>query len=120
MAGKSYCVVCGEQKGGLPVKIDYVIDAIRWFKTKVTKNEKNNALVVCKECYPKYVAMRKKYVSRMYMYVGLGILFTVLVIALNPSIGSFLIGMLLTVALFLFSFLNYMPGLDIDGRKRQK
>ncbi|MDE1851220.1 MAG: hypothetical protein KGH69_00840 [Candidatus Micrarchaeota archaeon] len=120
MEGKSYCVICGEQKRGLHVKIDRVIDAIRWFKTNVTKNERNNTLVVCKGCYPEYSKMRKKYVARMYLYVGLGVLFTILVLLMSLSILSLLIGALLTGALFLFSLLNYIPDLEIDEKKHAK
>ena len=59
--GKEYCIICGERRSGLPVEDDYVISAIRWFKANVTKNEKNNSLVVCRDCYSKYKRQRKRY-----------------------------------------------------------
>lgn len=120
MERKSYCIVCGERRRGLPVKTDHVIDAIRWFKTNVTRNERNNVLVVCKACYPKYKDMRKRFVTRMYAYVGLGVLFAVLVLSRGFSALALVVGLLLIAALFLFSLLNYMPDLELGKKKESK
>lgn len=113
------CIVCGNERVGLPVRNDHVIHAIRWIKTNITKNEKNNVLVVCKECYPKYKKERSRFVSRMAIYVGLGIVFLIvgLVIA---SVGTLLFTLPVLALLYLLSLLNYMPDLDVQAIRGDK
>ena len=82
---KTYCIVCGKEKKGIPVQDDVVLGFIRWFKRTVTKNEKGNLLVVCKEDYLAYKAARKRYEGRQKVYLVLGVLFVLLTVAIYPS-----------------------------------
>ena len=65
---KSYCIVCGKEKKGIEIEYDIVIKGIRWFKRNVTKNEKNNVLVVCSSCYSLYKKSRDKFELRERLY----------------------------------------------------
>lgn len=113
------CIICGKERVGIPVKNDYIIEAIRWIKTNITKNEKNNRLVVCKECYPKYKKERDRFISRFAIYVGLGVVF-VITGSLIGGFGALLYTLPVLLLLFLLSLLNYMPALDIETvRKKQ-
>ena len=113
----SYCIICGKQKEGIKVADDHVLGALRWFKTNVTKDAKNNALVVCKSCYPKYSAQRKKYVNRRTAYLALGILFLIfsLIISSGAWLTALLIGIMIVALLYALSLINYMPGLQLDN-----
>lgn len=111
---KSYCIICGEEKDGIEIKDDYVLSSIRWFKTNVTKTEKNNRLVVCKDCYPKYASMRKRYESRQALYVGLGIVFAIMSLVLAPSVTTLFMDIILILFLYALSLLTYMPKLKIN------
>lgn len=118
MVRKSYCIMCGEQKDGLEVKNDRVLESIRWFKKNVTKNEKNNRLVVCKDDYTKYAAQRKRYESRQHLWLAFGIIFAVTGIILSPAIYTLIIGLIVLFFLYLLSLLNYMPALQVEAKKQ--
>ncbi len=108
------CIICGEKKNGLSVREDYMIQAIRWFKKNVTKNERGYALVVCKSCYPKYAKARKKFENRQLLYLILGVVFAaVLVYASVDKPLAILYGMLVILFMFLLSLLTYMPELEV-------
>jgi hypothetical protein len=112
------CIMCGLQKNGLDVSQDMVIEAIRWFKKNVTKNEKGYALVVCKECYPRYVKDRKKFERRQVMYMALGIVFAlVLILASAGSILSVFYSILVFVFMYSLSLLTYIPSLNVPVSK---
>ncbi len=119
---KSYCIICGKERDGIEIKEDHVIEAIRWIKTNITKNEKNNRLVVCKECYPKYVKARKKYESRRITYLVLGILFAAMSLIVSPRLETLAMAIVVVVLLYALSYLSYMPALKIPetSRKTQK
>ena len=116
MKGKkvSMCIVCGKPKKGIAVHEDHVIFAIRWFKTNITKNVSNNALVVCKECYPKYAKERRRYTSRLSLYIGIGLIFAILLIISTPSVGSVLAAIGVLVFLYALSLLSYIPRLELE------
>ncbi len=119
MAG-SYCIICGKEKKGIAVSDDHVLKALRWFKKNVTRNVRNNKLVVCKECYPQYTKMRKRYVGRRTAYVALGVLFlmfAVIVSAGASGIAAFIIGVIIIIFLYLLSLVNYMPALQLKKQK---
>ncbi|MCL4381256.1 hypothetical protein M1141_03225, partial [Candidatus Marsarchaeota archaeon] len=108
------CIICGEQKHGLPVQTDWVIESIRWFKKNITKNEKNYQLVVCKECYPKYKKMYSSYRNKQAFYIVLGAIFTALLFfASRYNIFSLISGLILLLFLYLLSLLSYMPALKM-------
>ncbi|MEM0200859.1 MAG: hypothetical protein QXD23_00440 [Candidatus Micrarchaeaceae archaeon] len=114
---KTYCIMCGEEKNGIEIKIDNVITSIRFIKKKLFHSEKNNKLVVCKNCYPNYTKNRKRYVSRQRLYIGLGVVFLIFSVLLAPNFGTFLIGLAVLLLLYLLSFLNYTPELLISSTK---
>ena len=111
----SYCIICGKKKDGIEVADDNVLATLRWIKTNVTKNARNNRLVVCKACYPEYSKMRKKYMGRRTAYVALGVLFLVLSLVISSGAwpSALLISIIIIALLYLLSLINYMPGLRI-------
>lgn len=117
---ESRCIICGEQKTGLEVSQDAVIEAIRWFKKNVTKNEKGYALVVCKQCYPKYASERKRFQRRQTLYLALGIIFAlVLVIASRGALLSVFYAILVVVFMYALSLMTYVPALNVPNTKLQ-
>ncbi len=114
---KSVCIVCGKPKKGIAVHEDHVIFAIRWFKTNITKNANNNGLVVCKECYPKYAKERRRYTSRLSLYIGIGVIFAILLIISTPSLGSALAAIGVLVFLYALSLLSYIPRLELEAQQ---
>ncbi len=113
----TYCIICGKQRDGLPVQNDYVIDAIRWFKRTVTKDEQRNKLIVCKEDYPTYKKNINRYNSRQIIYLSLGVLFMLLGLAVSVRAGTFLGVLVVLFFLYLLSLLNYTPSLVIEKEK---
>lgn len=110
---ESYCIICGEKRDGVEVKNDRVLDAMRWFNRTVLKRpNRNNRIVVCSPCYPKYRVQRKKYLSRQRVYAVLGILFMIFGILIARTIQAFLISLVVLVLLYLLSLLSYMPDLE--------
>ncbi|MEM3781464.1 MAG: hypothetical protein QXT43_00675 [Candidatus Micrarchaeaceae archaeon] len=109
---RSVCIICGNEKQGLEVENDFVINSIRWFKKNVTKNERNNRLVVCRDCYIKYAGMRKKYEGRVRLYLALGIIFALFAFLVSADkLYALAIGAFVVALLYLFSMLSYMPKL---------
>ncbi|MDE1854802.1 MAG: hypothetical protein KGH57_00570 [Candidatus Micrarchaeota archaeon] len=116
---KSYCIICGKERSGIAVENDTVLGSIRWFKANVTKDEKNNRLVVCKECYPKYSAGRAKFESRQKLYIGLGFVFAALNILIARNLASLVVSIFIVLLLFALSFLSYMPRINIKKQHNQ-
>jgi len=116
----TYCIMCAKKKDGIEVKEDHVLGALRWVKRNITKDEKRNRLVVCKECYLDYKKRRSKYTGRQILYLVLGFLFVILGIAISPSLQTIGLAMLLLVILYLISLLNYTPSLSIKEDKKKK
>ena len=115
---KSVCIICGQEKDGIEVENDFVLESIRWFKRNVTKNEKGNRLVVCKDCYAKYRDARKKYESRVKTYLVLGFLFLIFtVLVSSDKLFALGVSILLIIFLYLLSLLSYMPKLKIKVEK---
>lgn len=114
MKRKRYCIICGEEKNGLPVKNDHVLEMIRWVKRNITRNEQGNELVVCRECYPKYSKLRSKSISRMGQFLVLGIVFAILFILVSPGVLSVVVGIIVVLLLYSFSLLTYMPALATE------
>ncbi len=117
---KSYCIICGNERDGIEIKGDNAIKTIRWFKRNVTRNEKDNRLVVCRECYPKYEKARKKYESRRITYAALGVLFAALSLIISPRPATLVIAVLVVAFLYALSYLTYMPALSIRIEKHPK
>ena len=112
---KSYCIICGKQADGIEIKIDNVIKTIRYLKKTIFKTEKNNRLVVSKECYPLYIKNRKRYVSRQRLYITLGIVFVIFSIFISPTIQTIILSVSVLIFLYLISLLNYTPDLIITN-----
>lgn len=119
MRGKSYCIICLKQRRGIPVENDYVLSAARWFKANITKNEKNNTLVVCKDDYVKYRQMRRRYESRQRIYLALGIAFAVISLLVSPHLGTAISAAVVVILLLAFSLLGYTPRIDIKNQHDQ-
>ena len=109
----TYCIICGKQRNGPEVKGDHVIGFLRWFKKNVTRDEKRNRLVVCKECYPAYKKRRDRYTSRQTLYMIIGAIFLVLGVAIAFSPLTLAVGLLMLAGLYLLSLMNYTPALSV-------
>ncbi len=122
---KVQCIMCRRNIEGLPVKIDGVINTVRWFAVHFSKKTELHRLVVCKDCYITYVKARKRYLRRRNSYIILGILFTMMLcsVAIN-SVTEFLVaivvGLIITAGMYLLSLLSYVPGLEEDIKKQNK
>ncbi len=116
------CIICGEKKDGLRVKNDGIINAIRWLKHNITRNERGYDLVVCKECFLKYREAKTKYDHRRIIYVGIGVIFTLLLLLLSGgrSIGALISGIVLIGLMYLLSLLSYMPSLEIPKTETKR
>ncbi|HUB92765.1 MAG TPA: hypothetical protein VL945_02290 [Candidatus Saccharimonadales bacterium] len=115
---QSYCIVCGSRKDGIEIREDHVIDLIRWFNRTVLRTPpRDNRIVVCSSCYPKYETQRKRYLSRQRTYFVLGALFVIFaIIVASNKIEALLIGIGICALLYVFSLLSYMPDLKYDGK----
>ncbi|MCL5419808.1 MAG: hypothetical protein M1354_02920 [Candidatus Marsarchaeota archaeon] len=122
MRRKVVCIICGKEKDGIPVKIDSIIKAIRWIKTNITRNEKNNILVVCRDDYQAYAKARKKYTSRQALYLTLGVIFFIIGNVMALSLAGFAITVLVLAMFYGLSLLSYAPALELrsSGRKGSK
>lgn len=114
---KTVCIMCGAERPGIPVKGDMVLDAIRWFKRNVTRNAKDNLLVVCKDDWPRYNKARKRFMTRRAIYVALGVLFVILVNAVAFTLSTFALTLLVLAFFYLLSLFNYIPALDLGKRE---
>ena len=113
MLRKSYCIECGNAKKGIAVRDDLVLSAIRWFKRNVTRNERKNELVVCRDCYLKYMAGRKRYESRQRTYVALGVISLIVSVVVSQQATTALLSLFFLCLLYLFSLLSYRPEISI-------
>jgi hypothetical protein len=121
MMRESYCMICGEKKDGIPIKEDYVIEAIRWFNRKVLRQPpRNNRIVVCSSCYEKYKKQRSKYLSRQKVYIVAGILFLIFGIVLTRAPQAILLSILVCIGLYLLSLLTYLPDLELPNAAAAK
>ncbi|MGC8662322.1 MAG: hypothetical protein ACP5RT_00870 [Candidatus Micrarchaeia archaeon] len=116
----NYCIICGKEKKGFEVKEDYIIKSIRWFKKNITKNEEGNKLVVCKECLPKYIKYRNKFVLREIIYLLLGFLFLIFGLIISFKVSTLLISFVIIVFLYLLSLISYMPELKQKIRNNKQ
>jgi predicted RND superfamily exporter protein len=115
---KKVCIMCAKEKDGLEVKSDFIINAIRWIKRNITKNEKNYTLVVCKDDFLNYKKKRESYERKMVLYVVIGIIFMIaLAVVSNAKLGAIAVGLIITLFLFLLAQLSYMPAVDMPQLK---
>jgi hypothetical protein len=105
--------MCGKQRNGIGVKEDRLLGLMRWFKRNVTRDEKRNRLVVCRECYPAHKKKRDRYTSRQALYLAVGAIFAVLGLAMSFNGSTLTLSVLLIAALYILSLLNYTPALSI-------
>ncbi|MCL4371962.1 hypothetical protein M1373_01445 [Candidatus Marsarchaeota archaeon] len=119
MKKESRCIICGLEKDGLEVKNDRIIDAMRWFKKNVTKNEKGYRLVVCKDCYVKYKKARDSYNTKTISYLVIGVLFAAVLIATGRSIGAVVAGIVVIALMYALSLLSYTPGLKAQPEAKK-
>lgn len=105
----TYCIICGNERKGIAVENDAVLASVRWFKRNVTKSERGNRLVVCKDCYAAYKKERQRYDRRRTIYTALGILFFITSVAMFPKPGTVLVSLGVLALLYLFSLMSYVP-----------
>ncbi len=121
---KSYCLICGMEKAGIPIKEDRIVHAMRWLNKNLRRVDNSmNTIVICEACYPKYSKYHKKFKSRQAAYVGIGIVFLLLGIVemiFTKNIGAVVMGLVFIAILYAFSLLSYVPDLDIRGRMKEK
>ena len=111
------CVICGKAKDGIGIQEDQVLGLLRWFKRNVTRNEKGYKLVVCKSCYPIYTKSRKRFVNRQVLYVGLGVILSLLlVIGGANKLLAVLYSVVVIVFMYALSLLSYMPALKVKAQ----
>ena len=101
-------MICEKEKKGIEAEEDTKIAAIRWIKRNVFHNEQGGKLVVCKECYPKYVELRKKYEKRQVTYIAIMVVFALLAIIVARNLAALEAIILLGVFLYLLDFMNYL------------
>lgn len=111
---KSYCMMCGNERKGIPIQEDRVIGAVRWFKRNVTKDEKGNRLVVCKDCYAEYKKKRGAYESRQRLYLALGAAFFLISVVVSPHPATVLIASAVLAGVCLLSLLSYIPKIALE------
>ncbi len=115
------CILCGNEKPGIAIREDSilgvyrkVVHAFRTVTGRGALNNRNYHLVVCRDDYQKYRKMRSSYVRKEVTYVGIGIVFTALMMIVSPSkLLALLYGLILIAFLFLLAQVSYMPALDI-------
>ncbi len=121
----TYCIICGERRPGVPIRDDRVLNAMRWFKRNVTRDERGNSLVVCRDDYSAYMKKRGRYTSRQALYIAVGVIFAALGLLVRFSLSTFAISIAVLAALYLLSLINYTPALSIaasgkDAKTRRK
>lgn len=115
------CIICGSAKDGIAVQDDQVLGIMRWFKRNVTRNEQGYKLIVCRSCYPTYTKSRKRFVNRQVLYVGLGVILSLLLVVGGANkLLAVLYGVVVIVFMYALSLLSYMPALKVQARQQQK
>jgi Ca2+/Na+ antiporter len=107
--------MCGKEKKGIEVQDDFVLDSVRWIKKTIWHSEKHNKLVVCREDYPNYKKSRSRYEFRQRLYIGLGVLFVLLMIFLSPRLTTLLSAAAILILFYLFSLLSYTPKIKLGA-----
>jgi Ca2+/Na+ antiporter len=107
------------ERNGIEVQDDLVLSAIRWFKKNITKNEKNNLLVVCKADYQKYAAGRRRFESRQRLYAFLGVLFIVLSVLVSRTLSALFVSLIVLLLLMALTLLSYVPRINIKNQHKQ-
>jgi hypothetical protein len=105
-SSNSVCIICGKKKKGFEVEEDLFIKGIRRIK-KVLGIEKKNKLVVCEECYPRYLKMRKKFEDKQKHFTILWVIFFGIVIIFSPDKISAIFFSLILLFLFLLLLVPY-------------
>jgi len=114
------CIICGEQKLGLEVKNDRILESIRWFKRNVTRNEKGYHLIVCKDCYRSYKKARDSYARRQILYLTLGIVFAAFITIFSANkLEALLAGLGIILFLYMLSLASYMPDIISPGKEQR-
>ncbi len=113
---RSYCIMCGKERDGIQVEEDHVLGAVRWFKRNVTKDEKGNRIVVCRDCYPEYKKRRARYESRQRVYLALGVAFVIISLLVSPRAVTVLVSFAVLAVMYLFSLMSYIPKIGIEKK----
>ncbi len=121
------CIMCGNEKPGIAISEDSIfkvykklIHGVRIVTGRGDLNARRFNLVVCREDYPKYKKMRNSYVRKEFTYVGLGAVFTALMVIVSASkLLALAYGFALMLFLYLLAQISYMPALDIPDERRK-
>jgi hypothetical protein len=113
----SRCIICGNEREGLEVLPDYMLDTIRWFKRK-TGTEKKYRLVVCRDCFESYSKLRQRYRRRQIECVALGLIFAAVLVSFNFVRGIFF-GGAIVVFMYLLSQLSWIPALRMPAPEKK-
>jgi len=115
-ANEPRCIYCGKAKEGLPVQEDYLIYTARLFKRHVTHSEKGYELVVCKECFPRYIKAKNNYQARQGRLIAIGVIFALVLIVLGTDkLTAVLDGIVVIIFTYLISLLSYAPSVSVKG-----
>jgi len=120
LSSNSVCIICGKSKEGFEVEEDMVIKGIRKIK-KFFGIEKKKRPVVCKECYPKYLNLRKKFERKQKVFGILLIIFFTITFFTSPDKISAIIGSFILFIVFLFIlFFYYVPKVKKEKEESKK
>lgn len=111
---KPRCMICNEQKPGIDVRPDSVINTLRWLNSHTLKYKNQYRPVVCRECFQKYLKARKSFERKRTSYLVIGVLFAVvLFITSRADPWSILAGLGVIALMYLLSLINYTPELEL-------
>lgn len=108
------CIICNSERDGIPIRADLFVRSLRWLNGHTVRYNNPTRPVICRECFPKYLSLRKRYEGRLVAYLVLGFLFTgFLVYASHAAPLSFAFGLLIIAMMYLLSLVNYVPPLAV-------
>jgi len=106
--GKSVCVVCRQERDGVPVEDDPVIAAIRAVKTRLGIAT-GNRLVVCHEDLETARKKRARFERTLMWCAMLGAAFIFVILLSKQSLASLFIGLVVAAVVVSFALLAYFP-----------
>ena len=125
------CIICHEFKTGTPVEDTLMLRSLRKLKADfppiqlVWGKPTGNTLVVCPECADKYAKRRKGYEGKVLLHALLSAALLVFIVVLplvsgTFTLGSIVVGVLLTAMLMALPLLDYVPPVSKEGMEQLK
>jgi len=123
------CVICHEFKSGNPVEDTLMLRTLRKLKADFPPIQilwgkpTGNTLVVCAGCEEKFLKRRKGFEGKVLLHAVLSAGLVVFIVVLplisgTFTIGSIIVGLLLTAMLMALPLLDYVPPLTKEGMER--